>query len=110
MAAYARSTISSEVFFASTSISLRFRGRVSRMSLPRQSENDQGYYKAHKAEQVYGRRDDRDAVRVRVESEAVAHRRAVVGREHSRRRRYEPGQGAYPDHRQKSGARPFGEQ
>src|ERR687894_658930 len=32
--------------------------------LTRQSENDKGYYKAHKAEQVHGRRDNRDAVGV----------------------------------------------
>src|ERR671917_1008179 len=105
MAAYERSTISSEVFFASTSISLRFRGRVSRMSLPRQSENDQGYYKAHKAKQVHRRRDDRDAIGVRVEPETVAHRGAVVGREHRGCRRYESGQGADPDHDQKARAR-----
>src|SRR5918998_1130015 len=109
MAAYERSTISSEVFFASTSISLRFRGRVSRISLPRQSENDQGYYKAHKPQQVHGRRDDGYAVRVGVEPEPVAHRRAVVRGEHGRRRRYEPGQGADAYHHQKAWTRPLGE-
>src|SRR5215204_863961 len=97
--------MSSEVFFASTSISLRFRGRISRISLPRQSENDQSYYKAHKAEQVHRRSDDRDAVRVRVEPEPVADRRAVVGRENGRRRRYEPSQRADPDHDKETGAR-----
>src|SRR5215203_2634259 len=53
--------------------------------LPRQSENDKGYYKAHKAEQVHRRRDYRDAVGVWVQPEPVAEGRAVVGREDRRR-------------------------
>src|SRR5215207_6837609 len=48
--------------------------------LLRQSENNEGYYKAHKAEQVHRRRDNRDAVSVRVQPEPVAEGRAVVGR------------------------------
>src|SRR5829696_8036414 len=107
MAAYERSTISSEVFFASTSISFTFRGRVSRISLPRQSENDQGYYKAHKAEQVHGRRDDWDAVGVRVQPEPVADGRSVVGREDRRGGGDKALEGADPDHHQEARARPF---
>src|SRR5215203_3367589 len=88
------------------SISFRFRGRVSRISLPRQSENDKGYYKAHKAEQVHGRRDDGDAVGVRVQPEPVAERRAVVGREDRRSSGHQTSKGADPDHHEKSRARP----
>src|SRR5215211_2520130 len=89
------------------SISFRFRGRVSRISLPRQSENDEGYYKAHKAEQVYGRRNNGDAVGVRVQPEPVAEGRAVVGREDRRRGGDQARQGADPDHHQESRARPL---
>src|SRR5215211_7707818 len=88
------------------SISFTFLGRVSRISLPRQSENDKGYYKAHKAEQVYGRRDDRDAVGVRVQPEPVAEGRAVVGREDRRRGGEQARKGADPDHHQEARARP----
>src|SRR5215203_1278887 len=92
------------------SISFRFRGRVSRISLPRQSENDEGYYKAHKAEQVYGRRDNGDAVGVRVQPEPVAEGGAVVGCEDRRRGGGQARQGADPDHHEKSWARPLREE
>src|SRR5215208_806576 len=88
------------------SISFTFRGRVSRISLPRQSENDKGYYKAHKAQQVYGRRDNGDAVGVRVQSEPVALGRAVIGSEDRRRGGDEASKGADPDHNQKARASP----
>src|SRR5919112_3022507 len=72
--------------------------------LPRQSENDKGYYKAHKTEQVHRRRDNRDAVGVRVQPEPVAEGRAVVGRQDRRRRGDQARQGADPDHRQEARA------
>src|SRR5215204_5366387 len=74
--------------------------------LPRQSENDKGYYKAHKAEQVHGRRDDRDTVGVRVQPKPVAEGRAVVGCKHSRRGGDHAGKRADPDHHQEARARP----
>src|SRR5215217_792839 len=70
--------------------------------LPRQSENDKGYYKAHKAEQVHRRRDYRDAVGVWVQPEPVAEGRAVVGREDRRRGGDQTSKSADPDHRQEA--------
>src|SRR5918992_2959506 len=75
--------------------------------LPRQSENDKGYYKAHKAEQVHRRRDNRDAVGVRVQSEPVAEGRAIICCEYRRRGGDEASEGADPDHRQKARTRPL---
>src|SRR5215208_178431 len=77
--------------------------------LPRQSENDKGYYKAHKAEQVHSRRDNRDAVGVGVQPEPVADGRAVVGREDRGRGGDQARKGADPDHRQKARTRPLWE-
>src|SRR5918997_4136170 len=78
--------------------------------LPCQSENDKGYYKAHKAEQVHRRRDNRDAVGVRVQPEPVAEGRAVVGREDRRRGGDQASKGADPDHRQEAGTRSLREE
>src|SRR5918993_265318 len=75
--------------------------------LPRQSENDKGYYKAHEAEQVHRRRDNRDAIGVRVQPEPVAEGRAVVGREDRRRGGDQTSKGADPDHRQKARTSPL---
>src|ERR687897_131008 len=78
--------------------------------LPRQSENDEGYYKAHKAEQVHRRRDNRDAVGVRVQTEPVAEGRAVICCEDRRRGGDQASKGADPDHRQKARTRPLFEE
>src|SRR5215217_5723301 len=78
--------------------------------LPRQSENDKGYYKAHKAEQVHRRRDNRDAVGVRVQTEPVAEGRAVVGCQDCRCGGDQTSKGADPDHRQEARTRPLVEE
>src|SRR5918997_1569800 len=70
--------------------------------LPRQSENDKGYYKAHEAEQVHRRRDNRDAVSVWVQPEPVAEGRAVICCEYRRRGGDQASKGADSDHRQKA--------
>src|SRR5215218_3438938 len=78
--------------------------------LPRQSENDKGYYKAHKAEQVHRRRDNRDAVSIWVQPEPVAEGRAVICCEYCRRGGDQAGKGADPDHRQEARTRPLCEE
>src|ERR671921_1831973 len=75
--------------------------------LPRQSENDKGYYKAHKAEQIHCRRDNRDAVSVWVQPEPVAEGRAVICCEYRRRGGDQASKGADPDHRQQARTSPL---
>src|SRR4051812_35811193 len=92
-AAYPRSTMSSEVSFASESIAFRFLGRSSiecRLGSG-EPEDDKGQDKRDGAQEIRGSRHERDPEIVRVKPVAIGRHGAVVAHEVRPGRRQQSG-------------------